>query len=383
MNTKILTTLLSASILFAPPAISAERAAPNPPEESGPRVQLALLLDTSSSMDGLIDQARSQIWQVVNTFITAKQGGQTPVVEVALYEYGNSNLNAATDYIRQLQPLTRDLDAVSESLFSLRTSGGEEYCGAVIQRATQDLAWDPSPDTYKAIFIAGNEPFTQGPISADDVCRDTISKAIIVNTIHCGDEAEGARTGWKNGARLADGRYLVIDHNQAVIAIDAPQDAEIAELNDSLNKTYIAYGKEGESRRERQIAQDQLVRASAAGGKSERALSKASANYVNADWDLVDAVRENKLEVSAIAKDELPAELRELPSEALGQVIEQKSEERTQIQNKILALSKERDAFIAAEKQKAASSDNGDTLDSAMITAVREQAQKKGIVFNP
>ena len=33
-------------------------------------------------------------------------------------------------------PLTRDLDLVSKELFSLRTNGGSEFCGAVIQRAT-------------------------------------------------------------------------------------------------------------------------------------------------------------------------------------------------------------------------------------------------------
>jgi hypothetical protein len=38
-----------------------------------PRVQLALLLDTSNSMDGLIDQARSQLWSVVNQFAAARR----------------------------------------------------------------------------------------------------------------------------------------------------------------------------------------------------------------------------------------------------------------------------------------------------------------------
>jgi len=60
--------------------------APAPIEQ--PKIQLAILLDTSSSMDGLIDQARNQIWQVVNEFSTAKQNGLTPILEVALFEYG-------------------------------------------------------------------------------------------------------------------------------------------------------------------------------------------------------------------------------------------------------------------------------------------------------
>lgn len=376
MKTSKLAAAIAATLIATIPL---SRAQPAEPEESGPRVQLALLLDTSSSMSGLIDQARSQIWQVVNTFINAKQDGQTPIVEVALYEYGNSQLDAETHFIRQLQPLTRDLDAVSESLFALTTSGGEEFCGAVIQQATADLDWDPSPDTYKAIFIAGNEPFTQGPISPEQSCKEAITKAIIVNTIHCGGESEGADSGWKSGALLADGRYLVIDHNQAVIAIDAPQDAEIAQLNEALNETYIAYGKDGAAMQSRQAGQDVRARAAAPAVQSQRAATKASGNYINTAWDLVDAVREEAVKLEDISKEELPAELQEVPTEKLAEVVAGKARERSEIQEKILSLNADREAFVAQERQKLAG--ETDTLDSAIISAAREQAVKKGIVF--
>jgi len=36
-------------------------------------IQLALLLDTSNSMDGLIDQAKSQLWKIVNELATSKK----------------------------------------------------------------------------------------------------------------------------------------------------------------------------------------------------------------------------------------------------------------------------------------------------------------------
>ena len=35
-------------------------------------VKIALLLDTSNSMDGLIDQAKSQLWDIVNKFAYVK-----------------------------------------------------------------------------------------------------------------------------------------------------------------------------------------------------------------------------------------------------------------------------------------------------------------------
>jgi hypothetical protein len=153
-------------------------------------VQIAILLDTSSSMDGLIEQAKSQLWKIVNEFNDAKQGDKTPVVQVALYEYGNTNLSIGTNYIRQVLPFTRDLDQVSEQLFKLTTNGGDEYCGAVIREALDKLSWDNNSKTYKVIFIAGNEPFTQGPISANDACKAAIQKGVVINTIHCGNHAE-------------------------------------------------------------------------------------------------------------------------------------------------------------------------------------------------
>ena len=67
--------------------------------------------------------------------------------------------------MRLILPLTDDLDRVSEELFTLKTNGGEEYCGCVIRDAVKRLDWSRSGDVYKAIFIAGNEPFTQGPVN--------------------------------------------------------------------------------------------------------------------------------------------------------------------------------------------------------------------------
>src|SRR5262245_12214456 len=125
---------------------------PTVPISPPPVVQLVLLLDTSNSMDGLIEQAKSQLWKIVNEFITAKQNGQRPDLQVALFEYGKSSLSAKGGYIRMVQPLTNDLDKISEELFALRTNGGEEYCGWVIQEAVQRLGWDPSGKAYKAIF---------------------------------------------------------------------------------------------------------------------------------------------------------------------------------------------------------------------------------------
>ncbi len=64
-----------------------------------PEIRVALLLDTSNSMDGLIDQAKAQLWQIVNELSYAKCEEKSPNLKIALYEYGNDNLNAEEGYL--------------------------------------------------------------------------------------------------------------------------------------------------------------------------------------------------------------------------------------------------------------------------------------------
>ena len=349
-------------------------------EAKKPLVQIAILLDTSGSMEGLIEQAKSQLWRIVNEFAKAKQDGVTPEVQVALYEYGKSSLSQNNGWIRRIQPLTTDLDKISEELFALRTNGGDEYCGWVIKDAVNDLAWSSEANVYKAIFIAGNEPFTQGPVSYAESCKAAITKGIIVNTIHCGAEAEGINTKWKDGADLADGKYLVIDQNRAIVSIEAPQDKEIAKLGVELNKTYLAYGVEGKLGAGRQVAQDANVAtlAPASGAVAQRAVAKASVNYRNSSWDLVDAVSEQKADVSKLKTEELPAEMRKLSTEERKVYVETKSKERGEMQAKIQELNKEREKYVAA-RMKEISGTN--TLDAVVISAVREQSAKRNFKF--
>src|SRR5436305_1675097 len=94
------------------PAATAPAASTKPEKAEKPKIQMAILLDTSNSMDGLIGQARAQLWKIVNEFAKAKKGGVQPDLEVALYEYGNNGLDAKTHWIRMVSPFTDDLDKV-------------------------------------------------------------------------------------------------------------------------------------------------------------------------------------------------------------------------------------------------------------------------------
>ncbi|MBI1337973.1 MAG: VWA domain-containing protein [Phycisphaera sp.] len=383
MKTRTATTVLVAlfTVAFTLAPIHAKDIAVAPAPEVKPVkpvVQLAILLDTSNSMDGLINQARAQLWKIVNEFATAKQNGQSPELYVALYEYGNDSLNSETGYIRQVAPLTTDLDRISEALFALTTNGGSEYCGQVIGVAVRDLEWSKNVKDYRAIFIAGNEEFTQGTVPYAQTCKAAIEHGIIVNTIHCGSLQDGLNGKWADGAALADGKYFAIDQNKEVVQIDAPQDKELAELNAELNKTYIGYGQQAEEAQARQTAQDANANSVAPSVAAARVTSKAGGLYNNAAWDLVDASKEEKFDLEKVKTEDLPENMQKMTPEERKAYVEEQAKNRGEIQKKIKQLADARDQYVAAEMKKQAEASGEKSLDEAVIGAVREQATEKG-----
>jgi hypothetical protein len=361
--------------LVASPPAPVVVAAVKPPRPAAPtKIQVALLLDTSGSMDGLLDQARSQLWRIVNELAAARKRGLAASLEIALYEYGKSTVSAEDGYVRRILPFTTDLDRVSEELFALHTNGGDEYCGKAIESATRDLEWSASHDDLKLVFIAGNEAFTQGPVDFRKAIGGAKEKGITVNVIHCG----GDDPTWREGARVASGEYVMIDHNARVVAIAAPQDDELHRLGAELNRTYLGYGAGGRLALARQEAQDKNAAEAAQGASTQRTLAKASASYSNAAWDLVDGVRDGV--ISLEATEQLPEEMRAMTLEQRKAHVAAAATKRAELRARIQALNVERERFVAAELARAGE-DAGATLDKAVVAAVRKQAEGRGFSF--
>lgn len=341
------------------------------------KIQVALLLDTSNSMDGLIDQAKSRLWNIVNTLTTLKYNGKAPEIEIALYEYGNDGIRDE-NYIRQVTPLTQDLDLVSEKLFALRTNGGSEYCGAVIRDAAANLNWDSNEKSMKLIYIAGNEAFDQGKINYKEVVSKAKGKNIYTNTIFCGSREEGIQTFWQNGASLGGGKYFNIDSDRKVMYIETPYDKRISECNARLNDTYIYYGNHGSEYRLKQITQDKNAEMQSASNLVERTVAKSKKNaYKNDHWDLVDKAEKDAGFIATVKESELPAELKGKSKEEIQKTIATKSAARDTIQKEIEELSKKRQTYIDSEMKKRGT-DDSDDLGKAIESSIVELAKKNG-----
>lgn len=340
-------------------------------------IKVALLLDTSNSMDGLIDQAKAQLWEIVNELSYAKCRSERPNLEIALYEYGNDNLNQREGYLRKILAFTDDLDDVSKELFSLTTNGGSEYCGTVIQASLNQLDWGNDADDLKMIFIAGNEPFTQGKIDFRDAGNNAKEKDVVVNTIFCGDYTHGVNSHWQEGAKLTYGDYMAINHDAKTVHVPSPYDDLILQLNIQLNGTYIPYGSRGRRKMALQAEQDDNAAGYSKENAVSRTVSKGSHLYKNSTWDLVDAQEGEDFSYDTLKKEDLPENLKGKSKAEIKSYVATQKAARTRIQKEIADLNEKRRSFIAKQKKEGS---NG--LESAMIEALKRQARKKDYTWN-
>ncbi|MBC9909008.1 VWA domain-containing protein [Chitinophaga varians] len=347
----------------------------SPSARDNTRIQVAILLDTSNSMDGLIDQAKSRLWNIINTLTTLKYQGKTPTIEIALYEYGNDGLSPASNFIRQVTPLTTDLDLISEKLFSLRTNGGQEYCGAVIRSAVQSLEWGHHEADMKLVYIAGNEPFNQGGVNYISATEEAVNKNIFINTIFCGDKGEGIATKWKDGADKGRGKYFNIDSDRKVDFVETPYDKLIEACNERINTTYIGYGTYGASKKKNQAVQDANAKSISSANSIERYVSKSKAAYKNESWDLVERSKTDPAVLKNISKSDLPKELQDKTTAEIQKVIEVKSRERDSIQKEIAVLGKKRQQYIDQTMKKTGTPDD---LGTAINQSIIQLAATKG-----
>lgn len=382
---------LVVAVAFAVPTIPTVAESPTPAKPASDKdIDLVLCLDVSGSMNGLIDSAKIKLWDIVNEMARLKP---TPNLRVALYSYGHSNYDPVKGWVKKDLDLTTDLDDVYKALNALTINGGEEYVARVTHDALTEQKWSKEVGALKLIFVCGNEPANQDKqVALDTVAEKAKKDGVIVNAIYCGPLSNAESRGWSDFAEKCGGRFMNIDQNKTgkQVAVKTEYDAEILKLNEQLNGTYVAYGKEGKDRKENQLQQDanaaKAPAAPGAGGGApvplaalERSASKAGALYKNSTWDLVDRMKNEKdFDVTKLKDDELCDEMKKMKPEERVAYVKKKAEERAELQKKIGELAAKRQKKVDEELAKQPRSENEKALDEAVKGVVRDQAKAKG-----
>ena len=109
------------------------------------------------------------------------------------------------------------------------------------------------------------------------------------------------------------------------------------------------------------------------------ALESLAEDAVAGKADLLEAIDYKAVDLDKLEEDKLPDELRKLNKEERKAYVEKKLAERKELEAKLLDLTRQRDAYLIAEREKNKGKKDG--FDEQVGKFIREQAKKKGIVY--
>jgi uncharacterized protein YegL len=353
-----------------------------PPIPQGQKIEVVFVLDTTSSMSGLIETAKEKIWSIATTLAQAEQ---TPEIHMGLVAFRDRG----DEYITDVVDLSTDLDTMYGRLMQFAAVGGgdgPESVNQALDDAVHRISWSQDPSSYQVIFLVGDAPphmDYQGEAQYPEIVRAATAKGIVVNTIQCG-ESSATVAPWTEIARLGNGRYLKVAQSGGAFAVTTPFDDEIAKLSAELDDTRLFYGDADQMAElnAKVAATERLEAVATTASRVRRAVFNATeSGHKNlfGDQDLVDDISNGEVSLEAVPEEQLPAGFRELERADQVRRISDLAERRFELQQRIDALAESRSAFVGERVE--AEGGAADSLDRQLYDVVREQAAPAGLSF--
>ena len=353
-----------------------------PPERGDrPSIEVTFVLDTTSSMAGLIEGAKNKIWSIASRIA---RGKPTPRLKVGLVAYRD----VGDEYVTRRFDLTPDLDSVYLNLRKLQAEGGgdgPEHVGRALGEAVSRISWSQDPKTLKMIFLVGDAPphddYRDG-WNSRTWARKAIRKGIVVNTVRCGDDSD-TEVAWRAISRLADGSFTSIGQSGGMVAMKTPYDEKLAKLNAEIASKTVYAGErrareEAKGRAEAVAALPASVAADRMGylattgaGKGGGGLAAAPA-AVHGSKDLT----AEPASLEGIGNEELPEELQRMDKAQQKAHLARLASERKELEQQVLEATKERDAWMAKN-----AGEKADSFDAKVMDDVKAKAARIGVAY--
>lgn len=347
------------------------------------RIEVVFVLDTTSSMSGLIQAAREKIWSIATTMASAQENPDIKMGLVAFRDRGDA-------YITRVFDLSDDLDSMYASLMDFRAQGGgdgPESVNQALHDAIHKVSWSNDSNVYRVVFLVGDAPPHMdygNDVKYPVTLAAAAKKGIVVNAIQSGQH-QFTRPAWQEIASLGHGEYFQVEASGNAVAISTPFDEKLSGLAAELEDTRLYYGDaetkkaqkdklDANTRLRKELSSEALARRD-----TFNATASGKANLLG-ESELVDAISSGRVELDEIEEVNLPASLQAMAPEEQMEVITEQAQRRNELQQEIKKLSASRSNFI---KQKiAAEGGADDSLDEKIYRAVKDQAASIGLTYD-
>jgi Mg-chelatase subunit ChlD len=346
---------------------SSEGTAAPAPLPRKPAIEVVFCLDTTGSMTGLLEGAKSKIWAICNQLLI---GRPMPYLRVGLIAFRDRG----DDYVTRVYDLRDDLDEVYADIRTFAANqGGDtpESVNQALDDAVNKMSWSKDRETIRIVFLVGDAPPHMD--YPDDVkypvtCQRAQEKGILINAIQCGNDAECTRY-WKDIAALSGGSYAAIPQNGGVREISTPFDAQLSKVYADLLRSTLLFGDS--RKRETDRKKLEAVQALPVITAADRAGYLAKLGKI-ASYDLLDAIRAGKVRLEDLAVEELPEVLHKLTAKERAVYLTRVAEQRGKLLQTVAELDRERSAYLNKELQR-----NRDSFDARVLEMLRRQIARQ------
>jgi Mg-chelatase subunit ChlD len=355
-----------------PPALQGPDVAPE-----RPLIDVVFVLDTTGSMAGLINGAKSKIWSLANEI---SSGQPRPIVRFGLIGYRDKG----DAYVTRVAPLTTDMDDLYETLMKFRADGGgdaPEHVNRALYDALTKMAWHQGQNVLKLVFLVGDAPphddYRDVPTSRQ-LARRARDMGIAINAIQCG-HAHDTEASFRSIARIAGGDFASIAQDGGMLAVRSPYDDELERLNRELATTGVGYGSSAKrAKLSKKMAARMAMKSEVAAAAASYS-ARAGAGALG-EGDLIADVKAGRVAVDTLSDDELPPAMRGLSNADKHRYLAERADQREQVRNKILQVSKQREQWLERQR-RAAGRKADDGFDGKVMGSVKAKAAEVGVAW--
>jgi uncharacterized protein YegL len=174
--------------------------------QTGPRLDVAFLLDATGSMADEIDAVKTRIQDMISQIAL---GDPAPQVRFGLVAYRDRG----DQFITQAYDLTADIDQVIANLDQIRADGGGDYPESVneaLHAVLNDLHWDAAPEVGRLVFLIADAPPHLD--YADDYdyreeCRQAAARGIAIHTMGASGLDQAGEDVFRAVAQATGGKF--------------------------------------------------------------------------------------------------------------------------------------------------------------------------------
>ncbi len=346
-------------------------------------MDVVFTLDLSASTNGLVDDVRDHLWDIVNQVNTYRPDVD---LRIGIVAFSRPSFGRENGYVKILCDLTGNYELPALELARLKPSveKGDQLVGVALKTSVLGMKWSTSNSAIKVIFLTGNGNVNLDGIKYREAYEEAAKQKIIINTIYCfSSNYQKDIFGWKEIAKYSGGvQYDMRVHHRNPLIVTCTEKEKFNDLAQQLSDSYIYYGKYGVDVRRMIDMIDRTAMDANPQAFQSRMFYKISGNFQSKQyqWDLVDYMKKTNSDFREIDFEYLPDSLKYFTPEKLRNLVMLKKDERLRIISQMRGLLKfDRQQIINKVVKEKEYDINPNTFDRIVISWLNKAASEKGI----